>query len=84
MLHEKGNIGDFLTHALPRNVSSWAISISSISSLRLIGVELQFDTLKPTIFIAFKLIAFINTQLFIARKRIRFRSSRSTLIREQI
>ena len=49
-----------------------------------VGVELQFDTLKPTIFIAFKLIAFIDTQLFIARKRISFRSSRSTLVREQI
>lgn len=31
-----------------------------------------------------KLVAFINTQLFIARKRISFRSSRSTLVREQI
>jgi hypothetical protein len=75
-----------------------AISISSMRSLRLIlrasasslsastasALSFQFDTLQPTIFIAFKLIAFIDAQLFIARKRIGFRSSRATLIREQI
>jgi len=48
------------------------------------SIQFQLDAFEPTTFIAVKLIALIDAQLFITRKRIGFRSSRATLIREQI
>ena len=49
-----------------------------------IGVELQLNALQAANLIAFELIAFVDAQMFIALKRIGFRSTRATLICEQI